>query len=473
MGLRAGVVCTALVAARCHSPAPPLPPASAEATPSAANSWLTTTAFHLNRDAAVLVDWLAANEFSRRESRAMDTRYERIASLLTPVQVVALLRHESATVRAYMALEVVRLGQYDALLPVLRDPTSVTDATTDMIGQSTVAEEAVGAVCDEAKRDLAAHRLIDRVLDDAAFRPAWSGAVRCGGHLRFAGAREHALALIDDTEPEIQRSAFWALEDCATDADAARLLPILRGSDPERRYHAAAVLEHVGGPDVVKALEHAAQKDANKNARASAARAYAHHAEARKDVIGALVADKEQLVAKYTVDGLARRGGPDALALMVPYLGAIDSQDSLDVADAFARPPRPEWVAPMRKLVKARTSSLREAALKWLGRAHDAGSLGLARKALRSADVLDQLGAISAIADLGDKASIPALVALLEHANMHIRLASARALTILHARDEYPKLLRAAQHDDSFHRQAMLDASEALRNGREIAVDAD
>jgi HEAT repeat protein len=450
-----------------------LAPASAEVTPVASNSRLTTTAFHLNRDATVLIDWLAANEFSRRQGRAMDTRYERIASLLTPIQVAALLRHESATVRAYMALEVVRLGQYDTLLPVLRDPAGVTDATTDVISQSTVAEEAVSALCDEAERDLPAHRLIDRVLDDTTFRPAWSGAVRCAGRLGFAGAREHALALIDDTEPSIQRSAFWALEDCATDADAARLLAILRGSDPKRRYHAAAVLEHIGGPDVVKSLEHAAQKDADKNARASAARAYAHHAEARKDVLEALVADKEQLVAKYTVDGLARRGGPDALALMVPYLGTIDSQDSLDVADAFARPPRPEWVAPMRKLVKARTSSVREAALKWLGRAHDADSLGLARKALRSEDVLERLGAISATASLGDRASISALVALLKNANPHIRLASARALTILHARGAYPKVLWTAQHDDSFHRQAMLEASEALWNGREIAVDAD
>jgi HEAT repeat protein len=370
-----------------------------------------------------------------------------------------------------MALEAVRLERYDSLLPALRDPTSVSDATTDDVTSSTVAEETVVALCDGAESNVDARRLINRVLDDATFRPAWGGAVQCAARLRFPGARDRALALIDDSEPQIQQEAFWALEDCATEADATRLIGILKERDPHRRYNAAVVLEHIGGPNVMTALEHAAQEDSDRQARSSAARAYAHHAEARKDVLVRLVADKEELVAEYTVDGLARRGGPDDLALMVPYLRKTDLPHSLDLADAFARPPRTEWVASMRKLATAQNSAIREAALKWLGRARDADALAIVRSALRSKDALDQLGAISAIASLGDRASIPALVALLGHSNPHIRLACARALTMLHARREYPRVLWASQHDTSFHHKAMLEASEALRDGREVAVD--
>src|SRR5260370_38273113 len=95
-----------------------------------------------------------------------------------------------------------------------------------------------------------------------------------------------------------------------------------------------------------------------------------------------------------------------------------------------------------------------------------------ARRALSLNDVLDQLGAISAIADLGDQDSVVVLVALLDHANQHIRLASARALTVLHARRAYPSLIRAAKRETSEHRQKMLEASEALREGRDVAMHA-
>src|SRR5260370_21671074 len=95
-----------------------------------------------------------------------------------------------------------------------------------------------------------------------------------------------------------------------------------------------------------------------------------------------------------------------------------------------------------------------------------------ARRALSLNDVLDQLGAISAIADLGDQDSVVVLVALLDHANQHIRLASARALTVLHARRAYPSLVRAAKRETSEHRQKMLEASEALREGRDVAMDS-
>ncbi len=66
---------------------------------------------------------------------------------------------------------------------------------------------------------------------------------------------------------------------------------------------------------------------------------------------------------------LAKRGGPDDLALMVPYLRRVAWLDSPNVRDAFARPLRPEWVVPMRRLEQARASDVRKAALQWLGRA--------------------------------------------------------------------------------------------------------
>src|SRR5258708_2126385 len=127
----------ALAISGCHSSAAPLPSSTAGAAPSASNARLPTKAFHLSRDAAALVDALAVDPFRGDGSEDDPDVYAKIASLLTPAEATALLQHESATVRAYLAVHVAtRLARYDSLHQVLRDATPITDETTDLIVQS-------------------------------------------------------------------------------------------------------------------------------------------------------------------------------------------------------------------------------------------------------------------------------------------------------------------------------------------------
>ena len=446
--------------------------ASLRAVGIAQDARLPTAAFHLQPEAARLVDWLISGPFMREWSLPGPKPRLVLASVLTPKLALALLQHESANIRAYVALYLVELARYDAVEYVLGDDGRVKDATTCTTSEFTVAGETADALC-RAESDLRARDLIERALQDERFRPSWSRAVPCAGRLRLRSARERALALLDDRDEEIQRSAFYALEYVADDADAPRLLGVLGEGVADRRWQAAAVLEHVTGAGVVDALEHAAQSDADEVVRAVAARAYAHHNEARKNVLQTLLADPSEQVVEHTIDGLARRGGPGDLALMVDALSRADwLAPTLDLGDAFAKPPQKEWIVPMRKLVEARGSGVREAALKWLGRAHDRAALPLVRKALRSKDFFDRFGAISAVANLSDRDSVSLLVALLADENPHLRVAAARALTVLHAQNAYgPLSAAAARENEKPYQQDMLEACAALREGREIAVD--
>jgi HEAT repeat protein len=462
----------ALALPSCRAAAP-VPSSPAGAPPVTSSPWLPTSAFGLSPTAAGLVDALADFPFqwAPGEYVSEPNPFDKLEALLTPSQATALLRHQSGTVRAYMALHAARrLGAYDALGPVLRDPTVIEDQTTDDIVNSTVAHETMQAVCDRATTDPRARGLVERVLADVAFRPAWGGAVRCAGMHHMPGAREQALALIDDPDPALQWDVFAALEETATDADAPRLLGLLEDRDSVRRFLTVKVLDRLRGPGVLEALERLAHTDGDHEVRGAAAGAYARHEEGKREVIESLIASADEDVSEGTACGLARRGGPDDLALMVPYLRRTERLHGLETIEVFARPPRKEWLVAMRELTVARADDIRERALTWLGRAGDRAALPLARRALRSRDVLDRLGGISAVAALNDKDSVPALVLLLDDANPNIRLASARALTVLHAKRAYDKLVKAAERESSEH-EGMLEACAALRDGRELAVD--
>lgn len=279
--------------------------------------------------------------------------------------LLAYTQHASAAIRARAALAIGRIGRPEdvpVLAALLRDEeVGVRRAAVFALGEiadSTSADPIAahltgGEEPDETTRALAADALgkLGRggvasgvALEDPA-AVVRERALLAAWRMPVPGAFEHALAALEDPDPEVRwagayclmrllgappsgRTAIPSVEEL-TDADRARgrdaLLGALASPDARVRLQALRGLRRVGNAEVTRALE-AARRDADWRVRVEAVRALASEVtvdstRVPRDVgfeaLTPFLDDSEENVRVTAVEALATVGAEEAV---FPYL---------------------------------------------------------------------------------------------------------------------------------------------------------
>lgn len=413
---------------------------SAERPPAAPFPGKRTADLVGRAEVAALVDALAAEK--RVESSHVGAggtpsgvyaRYAALAKAATDAELVALLEHESAVVRAYVARHVAAHlpAGFQPLVALAKDETLVDDLSGCSGGQA-----AVGALVREAL---------------------------CESPLPEAGA---ALVAVHDAGGPQAASALACAAPLAPDvAGPAAVRALRRGPKPAARADYLAVLAVAPAPEACE-LARAGADTGDASVQIGAAKALwrcdddasrrvlavlaggknvvvARHARASQFLLSpadrpALAADRDGVWEVQARLGALLRSAPgtkahlplvEALVGAFPgsFGGALHGAAVTPETTAFAL--RVAGVLPPQRNGDKRPD--RTSALRYLARAKDRAALPELRRSLDADDAAEVRAALDGLVALGDAASKPAVEKLAKHPLIDV----ARA-----ARDALPKL---------------------------------
>ncbi len=387
--------------------------------------------------------------------------YQRAAEKASASDTRALLAHASPVVRLYFA-EHLLATQPDALerlYPLLADGTPIVTQNGCIGAESLVGVEVVHAL--EWKPVEGGTAFLVRAAQDATVLPETrAAALRAVVQDGDEQAREIALAWLDE-KPPLDEAGLGALAKVGLPKDAPRVIPLTRSTNKDTRAAAATALGTAWGPASAEALA-SLLGDTDSWVRRAAAKSYAMQPVLDATRLGPLLHDDDRMVRDEAIAGLAFRGGEDGLALLLPLLLASDPPN--EALDDLFRAPRPSLTVAARKLLEAKDERVRIAAIAYLGKVKDHASAPRLERALGpKAGPLERMEAADAVVLLEDRAAIPALTAMLEDDNGNTRLAGAKALVALHAKEAEPALRRAAAKDTSFAKRGLEEALAALK----------
>lgn len=389
--------------------------------------------------------------------------FTRITQAATPQQLVALLRHQSAVVRGYLAKHVIAAlpSELDAVYPLLADFTEVEEMSGCIISRTTVSQVTLQALRAQVQRP-AVQELLLRAVQDAPLGELRAEALQYVAKLRPGEATALAKVLLREPSPHLLAGAIRTLGMTAA-ADSAEALCALAGAaESEVRAAVAAALGSLSHLCIEPTLRKLTA-DSETYVRLLAAASYVRTPERDLAIVRRILRDPTPRVHTYAAQALAERAGTQDLVLLREYL--IAEPSSSEVLSALRKSRQDEVTAFMREVLTSPMGTevlVRAQALSYLRDAADPESLPLFLTALASSYIGERTAAAEGIAALGARSAAPALRALLADANPHGRLAAARALVKLQSSESRAALKRAAADDSSWAKKEMTELANQL-----------
>lgn len=277
--------------------------------------------------------------------------------------------------------------------------------------------------------DVAASEALQRAVRQDDDAEVRQTAVWALGQIQDHGAVDALVDALSDTDPQVRATAVWALGRIQDDRAVDGLVGVMGDADPEVRKDAAWALGQIQDRSAVPALVRALT-DAEPGVRAQAVWALG------------------QIEDRASVDALGRAlGGDDNARVRAQAawaLGQIQEPGSLDALSAALSDPVAEvrsqaaWAigqlepatAPVALLdaVADQDADVRRTALWALYQIEDPSAVPVLVGALQHDDERTRMHAMRALAAVGTEESLSEVARLLDHANPEIRAAAARAL---------------------------------------------
>jgi HEAT repeat protein len=413
-----------------------------------------------------LVDGLARHEAVDTESAdeggepsQVHQAFQRVVAAASREQVLALVLHRSPIVRGYMAELVPERFANDtrALLPVLADTTTVRIVTGCIVSEVRVADLAIDALCRHATGPTAPDTLLE-VVERRGDSRVRGRAIECAAPRRPARARSMALRLVTSDDAPLVAGAARALGTVGGRDACATLAPLAANASDAVREAAAAAIGALSCPEALDVLGRLLG-DSAPAVTVAAASGYLRQPRHDRDALVKILAGPR---AHQTARALAAQGTPEALRLVDEYMVANPSDDA--PVQAVLEGPRNEaatWF--MRRRLQTSTNSfVRTRAIAYLADVKDAESREQYERSLGAQDVSEPIAAAAAVAAIRDLDAVPTLEELLDRRNPNVRLAAARALVTLGAKQSVAALERAARNDTSWAGKEMNGLAKRL-----------
>lgn len=389
--------------------------------------------------------------------------FTRISQAATAQQAVALLRHDSAVVRGYLAEHVVTTNpaELDAVYPLLADSTVVEQMSGCLIDSTTVSQVVLLALRTHLDRP-AVQALLLRAAHDPKLGELRVEVLQSVAKQRPTEATALAQSLLRESAPRLLAGAIRTLGITASSDSASSLCALASSAESEVRAAVAAALGSLHH-DCVEPTLRKLTEDAVVYVRLLAGGSYVRTPRRDPAVVRRLFRDRGPRVGTHAALALAERAGPEELALLWEYLSA--EPRSSEVISALGKTRSSEVTAFMRELLTSEQGSdvlTRAQALGYLRDVADPQSLPLFTRALQSSYIGERTAAAEGIAALGARSAVPALTALFADQNPHGRLAAARALVKLRASEAREALSSAAAQDSSWAKAELQGLARQL-----------
>lgn len=463
-----GACALALVA--CTSKPAAAPPAQPPPPPRPAMKFETTVALVKDPELQKRVDALAA--MKRLESAATGVAaapsavfaaWKAVQEKAAEDDLVALLRHEAANVRAYAARHVIRslAARAAAVKPLLADDSRLPTTEGCMLGEQAVGELVLDALCDSKGSAEAGAVLVAAARDDSLGDRARTALV-CAG--KVGAAEAAALArekLAPGQPPATVAAALGVLARADPQGICTAALPLAAHDAPEIRVAVAKALSACPDPAAGQALEKllADPKDPVKVAAGGA-----WLGRPGRDAARAAEMMKDQKNARAWAFALAGQRTEEAVATLEPYLLALAAPGAdPKAAEAGARlfdqlraEPRPDAVTAMvRRIAKATEPdrsrayvSVRSETIRYLYELGDRADLPELRRSLRSWSNRELDFAFQAVARHKDLEAVPTLEAMVGEKNALAKKRAAQALFDLGAKASAAAVEKGADSGD-------------------------
>jgi HEAT repeat protein len=217
--------------------------------------------------------------------------------------------------------------------------------------------------------------------------------------------------------------------------------------DSSKSSEVLTLLKHIENPGVLKRLKELSS-DKENYVRILAVSGLMQSQQRDYELAKVWLADP--IVREATAICLIQWDTEEAMRLLEPYLTQGENfgpQFGMELASSKSN----RVTNLLRRILKKSESSyLRTIAIGRMAEVQEKASLPAIRKALASEDISEKGAAAEAIASMQDRKSIPLLTKLLLDSNPHGRLAGARALVGLRAKEAIPALKKAVNSDTSW-----------------------